>query len=142
MKRVIIILCLVGAFAFSQSITLVPPMTGGGGGAVSKEYDSASELTVVAADQSHVIVNMTEDITVMPLDVTGVSDGDTIRWRFVADEEDRTVYWPTNTGVFRIPSSSAMATNSVVAAGTISVFGTEYVESRGQWLIQAYIWGY
>ena len=108
---------------------------------VSKVYASDSPLLIIVTNQNQVIVNMDKNITVGRPDASGAQDGQTIRWRFTADGQNRTVFWPTNT-IFRIPSSSNMVTNNVVAAGTTSIFATEYVESTGKWLIEAYVWGY
>jgi len=108
---------------------------------VSKVYASDSPLIITVTNQNQVIVNMDKNITVGLPDTSGAQDGQTIRWRFTADSQNRTVYFPTNT-IFRIPSSSEMLTNNIVAAGTTSIFGTEYVESTGKWLIVAYVWGY
>ena len=108
-------------------------------GLTAATYASSPTLTVDAMAQNEVLVDMASDITVQ-LPNNALVDGRTLQWRFNAGVADHKVIWPTSW--FQIPSSSLMLPTNVVAAGTISLYSTQYVQARGKWIITSYVWGY
>lgn len=97
-------------------------------------------LSVNAMDQNEVISSLTTNVIVYAPSTNGIVDGRILRWRLMASGGDRTVTWPTN--IFRIPYGSTMTNVVVISNNTISVFTTEYVMSRTNWLMEPYISGY
>ena len=108
---------------------------------VSKVYSPVDPLVIVVTNQSQVICNLDKNLTIGAPIITGIADGQTVRWRFTAVGANRTIYWPTNT-IFSIPRSSEMTTNNIIESGTTSIYATEYNQTSGKWQIEAYVWGY
>lgn len=101
-------------------------------------YESVTGLVVDAQAQREVIVNLTNDVTILA--PTNMVDGSTFKWRFVGNESNHEITWPTE--FFRIPSSSSMSNIVVLGSNSISFFVTEYMLSRAKWAVQSYVPGY
>ena len=108
-------------------------------GLSSLVYPSTANLVVDAMAQNIVLVSMTNNITI-GVPANAAVDGRMVQWRFDAGGTNRTVTWPTIT--FRIPSSSGMSNVNLVASNTISLYSTQYVANRTNWIITSFVWGY